>query len=278
MSIINKITSGGNIGIGHILFVLLLVTITNFFDASAYSSRLAGVRTQKIALSNSLYAMLTVGSRTATMLYLPSIASIIDLANIRKFDPIWTLHIVLFGSTIGTGLCLFLMPTLVDLYSIGIEGMDKRGTFGVLKSLFSSYGFRTLINSYHQPTVEMARNTEIRGKKEIWSLYLLNCFLYALFTIGSFAALYAGIINPNRVAIENQLSGSINGIAAILLLFMIDPRSAIIIDRGISRRIPLKFVRNSMVMLTLGRLTGTFLAQFLLVPGAHLVSVIAQFF
>lgn len=276
----DAITGNGHITFGRIMFILVLIALTNLIDTSAYASRLAGVRTQRLALSNALYAMVTVGSRTTTFLYLPAIGGITDLARKYSFDPQWTLNVVLLGATIGTAIGIFLMPTMVNFYSIGIEHMDEKGSaLRVIRYLFATReGFKELVRCYRPSTCSMARKIDIHDPDAPRNLFYLNALLYALFTVGPVAALYAGAIRPDHMASANTLSGAINSVAAILLLFVVDPRSAMILDRGIARRLSMETVRTSMVYLAAGRLVGTLLAQFVLTPGGHFVAIIAGLF
>lgn len=100
----------------------------NVSDTTAYSARLTGVRTQKLALSNSLYNMLTFGSRMITALYIAPIGGIIDRAVKQQFDPFLILQLVLIGASIGTAMAILFMPTTVRFYELGIDEIDQQGS------------------------------------------------------------------------------------------------------------------------------------------------------
>jgi hypothetical protein len=278
--LLDAITGGGHISIGRLFIIFFLIALTNIFDTSAYASRLAGVRTKRLAISNTLYAMVTVGSRTTTFIYLPTVGGITDFARKYSFDPFWSLSLVLWGAAVGTAIGIFLMPSMVNFYSLGIECMDERGTaLRVMRYLFTTKeGLLKVVRCYQKPTLAMMRRIDIRDKETPRDLYYLNSVLYALFTVGPIAALYAGVLKADHVTSANMLSGAINSVAAILLLFMVDPRSALIVDRGIARKVSMDTVRTTMVMLAVGRLTGAVLAQLVLYPGAHFVAFVARFF
>jgi hypothetical protein len=278
--LLDAITGDGHISIGRLAFIFFLIALTHIFDTSAYASRLAGVRTKRLAISNTLYAMVTVGSRTTTFIYLPTVGGITDFAKKYAFNPYWPLSLVLWGAAVGTAIGIYLMPSMVNFYSLGIECMDERGTaMRVMRYLFTTKeGLRKVLRCWQPPTWSMMKRIDLHDTEVPRDLFYLNALLYALFTVGSIAALYAGVISTDHTTSANMLSGAVNSVAAILLLFMVDPRSALIVDRGIARKISLDTVRTTMVMLAVGRLAGTILAQFVLYPGAHFVAYLAKFF
>ncbi len=104
------------IGWVKLFLIISMIAFTNFIDTTAYSARLTGVRTQKLALSNSLYNMLTFGSRMTTALYIAPIGGIIDRAVKQQFDPCFILQLVLIGASIGTAMAILFMPTTVRFY------------------------------------------------------------------------------------------------------------------------------------------------------------------
>jgi hypothetical protein len=275
----NALTGGGHVGAWSFVRIMLFMALTNIFDTSAFASRLAGVRSTRLSLSNTLYAMLTMGSRTATALYAPAIASIVDSAIQNKFDPHWSLQFLLLAATLGTAAGIFLMPTLVNFYTLGIEKMDEYGTaLRVMRMLFTTPpGWKLLKSCYRKPTWAMLKQINFRDPNIPRDIFFIQASLYAFFTVGQIAALYAGYLNPRHSTSAVTLSTAVNAIAAFLLLFLVDPRSAMIIDRGIARKIPLESVKNTMVLLAFGRMTGTLLSQLVLIPAAWVVATLATY-
>lgn len=269
--------TGGYIGLGKLTFIFVMIALTNFFDTTSYAARIAGVRTKQLAISNSLFAMLTFGSRMTTFLYLTPIGTLADQAVNKGFDPLFALQFVLLGGTVGTGLAVLLLPPTVKFYELGIERMEREGTaMRVFKSLFlTQEGLKELGQCWVKPKWSMWKGISMEGVPK--DMIVMNAVLYSFFTVGSIAALYAGSLAPDYRLTASSLSPAINAIAAFLLLFLVDPRGAIIMDQGIHRKISIGVVKSSMVYLALSRLIGTGLSILVLYPAAKVVSFLAQF-
>lgn len=110
------------------------------------------------------------------------------------------------------------------------------------------------------------------------SMIVLNAILHSFFTVGSIAAFYGAWLQPEYMVRASSLSSAINAIAAFMLLFLVDPRSAIIMDKGINRKIPLNEVKSSMFFLAISRFIGTVLSLLVLYPASLFVVFIAKFF
>lgn len=270
--------TGGYIGLGKLSFIFMMIALTNFFDTTSYAARIAGVRSKQLAISNSLFAMLTFGSRMTTFLYLTPIGTLADQAINKGFDPLFALQFVLLGATVGTGLGVALLPPTVRFYELGIERMEREGTaMRVFKSLFlTKDGLRDLGRCWVKPKWSMWKGISLQGVPK--DMVIMNAVLYSFFTVGSIAALYAGSLAPDYRLTASSLSPAINAIAAFLLLFLVDPRGAIIMDQGIHRKLSMEVVKSSMVFLAVSRLVGTALSILVLYPAAKAVAFLAQFF
>jgi Na+-transporting NADH:ubiquinone oxidoreductase subunit NqrB len=108
------------------------------------------------------------------------------------------------------------------------------------------------------------------------SVIILNVGAQALVTVAVFAALYAGSLNPAYRVTASMLSSVINGVATILLFVFIDPHLSIMTDDVVEGRTSESTFRRAVVWLAGARITGTCLAQLLLVPAAMLIALIAS--
>lgn len=270
--------TGGQIGAGYLLFIFLMIALTNFFDTTSYAARLAGVRTKQLAIANSLFAMLTFGSRMTTFFYLTPIGALTDRSVNRGFDPLIALEFVLLGAPVGTALAIVLLPATDRFYELGIDRMERQGTaMRVFKSLFfTRQGLRELARCWRLPKWSMWKGLSLQGVPK--DMIVMNAILYGFFTVGSIAAYYAGSLEPDYKGTAISFSPAINAIAAFLLLFLVDPRGAIIMDQGIHRKIEMNVVKSSMVFLAVSRLAGTILSLLVLYPGAHVVAYLAKLF
>ncbi len=108
------------------------------------------------------------------------------------------------------------------------------------------------------------------------SMTLLNVAAVALWTVGVFAALYAGVLEPSVRVTSSTLSSIINGGATVLMAIFIDPHMSGMTDDVIEGKVSESQFRRTVVWLVGSRLAGTLLAQALLVPSALLIVVVAK--
>src|SRR5436305_2063268 len=105
---------------------------------------------------------------------------------------------------------------------------------------------------------------------------LTNTLATAVWTVGVFAALYAGYLAPEFRATASQLSGVINGGATILLFAVVDPFLAMLTDDVVSGGSTEATFRRAVVWMLGSRLAGTVLAQALLLPASHVIAKLAR--
>jgi hypothetical protein len=147
----------------------------------------------------------------------------------------------------------------------------------VFKSLFlTKEGLGEVAQCWVKPRIHMLKGISLTNVPK--NMIVLNAVLYSFFTVGSIASFYGAWLQPQYMMRATSLSTAINAIAAFLLLFLVDPRSAIIIDKGINRLIPMNVVKSSMVFLAFSRLVGTTLSILVLYPASLFVEYIAKFF
>jgi general stress protein CsbA len=58
----------------------------------------------------------------------------------------------------------------------------------------------------------------------------LNVAAVALWTVGVFASLYAGYLNPQFRVTASTLSSIVNGVATIFMFVLIDPHLSVMTD------------------------------------------------
>ena len=104
----------------------------------------------------------------------------------------------------------------------------------------------------------------------------MNFVASALWTVGVLAAIYAGAVDPAFRVTSSTLSAVINGVATILMFVAIDPYLAALTDDVVGDHVEESFFRRVVVWMIISRLAGTVAAQALLVPGAHLIVIVAR--
>ena len=104
----------------------------------------------------------------------------------------------------------------------------------------------------------------------------MNTVAMAVWSVGVFAALYAGYLRPDLRVTASQMSAVVNGIATILMFAFIDPYLSLMTDDVAAGKIEESYFRRSVVWLTGSRLAGTVLAQVILVPAALWIVALAE--
>jgi hypothetical protein len=121
-----------------------------------------------------------------------------------------------------------------------------------------------------------ANVTALQGERSISaSTIVLNVVAVALWTVGVFAALYAGYLNPQLRVTSSTLSSFINGVATILMFVIIDPQLSFLTADVAEGRLSEPRFRRAIVWLVGSRFACTVLAQVLLVPAAGLIMFVA---
>ena len=104
----------------------------------------------------------------------------------------------------------------------------------------------------------------------------MNTAAMAVWSVGVFAALYAGYLRPELRVTASQMSAVVNGVATILMFAFIDPYLSLMTDDVVAGKVEEPYFRRSVVWLTGSRLVGTVLAQVLLVPAALWIVALAE--
>jgi len=107
-------------------------------------------------------------------------------------------------------------------------------------------------------------------------IFIYNVIAVAILTTGVLSSLYAGYITPELRTTSSTLSSIVNGFATILMFIFVDPYlSALTDDVVLGKFSEVKF-RKVIRFMILGRIIGTLLAQFLLIPFAKFIGEIAK--
>lgn len=261
------------------LMVLLSLTfLINLVGSLAYSVRLAGVRTRRIALSLSLFNVIVLISRTANTFQAPLLAKRVesqlhsgspDMASVADFR--W----LLFAASLATVVGAVLTPTFQRIFTraVALFGRD-RSLLKLLLLVMSRTSLVRLREAAVLPSpmvVGRAMRAPIaRG------VMITNVFVTAVSTVGVFAALYAGYLAPDLRVTASNLSGIVTGVATILLFAFVDPFLAILTDDVMSGRTPEPLFKRAVIWMLGSRFAGTVLAQFLLLPAAHVIASVAR--
>ena len=263
----------------QLLVICLLTAGINLIGTLAYSARIAGVRTRRIAMSFALFNILVLVSRTSNSFLGPFLAKRIEtrIADGGGEALYGDFQLVLLSASLAVALGILLVPTGQRLFARAIGYFQEhRSTARMILRTATPTGLKTVRDALHPPTLAHLRGLgKPRGVR--WSVLLANCLAQALITVGVLASLYAGYLNPEFRVTASQLSAVINGFATILLFALIDPQLSVMTDDVIEGRVSEALFRRTIVWISLSRLAGTLLAQALFLPSAQVIAWLATY-
>lgn len=263
----------------QLLVICLLTAGINLIGTLAYSARIAGVRTRRIAMSFALFNILVLVSRTSNSFLGPFLAKRIEtrIADGGGEALYGDFQLVLLSASLAVALGIVLVPTGQRLFARAIGYFQQhRSTARMILRTATPTGLRTVRDALHPPSLSHLRNlAKPRGVG--WGVLLANCLAQALITVGVLASLYAGYLNPEFRVTASQLSAVVNGFATILLFALIDPQLSVMTDDVTEGRVSEALFRRTIVWISLSRLAGTLLAQALFLPSAQAIAWLATY-
>jgi hypothetical protein len=260
------------------LFLIFTLTfIIHLIGTLAYSVRISGTRTRRIAISLSLFNILILISRTSNSFQGPLLAKRIE-QNISigaiggaVADFRWLLVSATLASIVGA----FFIPTFQRLFAQYVEAFARyRSVPRIMTRIFSPSASAHLCESIRVPAWANITNAH-RGAHIPWKVVFLNTIAMAIWTVGVFSALYAAYLRPELRVTSSQLSAIINGVATILMFMFIDPYLSMMTDEVVQGKVSDPYFRRSIVWLTGSRVAGTLMAQLLLIPAALCIVTVA---
>jgi hypothetical protein len=259
-----------------ILFCLTLVI--HLIATLAYSVRIAGTRTGKITISLTLFNILVLISRSSNAFQGPLLAKRIEhnLLQNATAQAVTDFRWLLLATTIATLVGAFLTPTSQRLFGYAVNAFSRyRSVSRLVQRGFTRNGLRYLKRSACLPS--KANLLSLQADRGVSTRVLtLNLVATAVSTVGVFAALYAGYLNPELRVTASFLSGVVNSLATIFMAIFIDPSLSLLTDDVTEGRVSEGVFRRSVVWLVGSRLAGTVLAQVLLIPSAILIGHFAR--
>ena len=263
----------------QLLLICALTFIIHIIGTLAYSVRIAGIRTRRIAVSLALFSILMLLSRTSNSFLGPFLAKRVETgidqhvaASTLLVDFRW----LLFSASLATIIGAILIPTFQRAFCRAVEHFQVHRSVPklLLHAVFKG-GLSYLKTSASLP--KPANVTGLRQQSGVSiSMTAMNVIATALWTVGVFAALYAGVLDPSVRVTSSTLSSIINGGATIMMAVFIDPHMSGMTDDVIEGKIEESQFRRAVVWLVGSRLAGTLIAQFLLVPSAVVIVGVAN--
>jgi hypothetical protein len=261
------------------LFLLCVLTfVIHLVGALAYAVRIAGVRTRRIAMSFALFNVLVLLSRASNAFQGPFLSKRIenDLLNGAGQSLLGDFQWLMASASLAAIVGALAIPTAQRLFTRAVAHFQvHRSAPKLLMHAFAKGGL-----GYIRQAATLPAPSHIRNMKQKIDLparvIVLNVLAQALLTVGVFASLYAGYLDPQYRVTAVSLSSVINGVATILLFVLIDPALSIMTDDVMDGRVSEPAFRRAVVWFAGSRVAGTVLAQLLLVPAATAVVTLAR--
>lgn len=255
-----------------VCFFTFLIHVT---ETMAYTLRLAGTRTGRIAIALSFVTSTLLVSRLSNMFQAPVLGALVDgaiMTGPHAIDGlIMQFRWVIFSAFLGAAVGMLLTPTCVTLFTAAIRSFAKTGSLPktALMSLRPRH-FAGWVQAIRVPRLSMLKKVSIATLPK--TFLILNLLVASIYTIGVLCALLAGALAPEFRATAIQLSGIVNGLATIMFTLFVDPAGARITDEVARGTRPEKDIVSVVFFLQLGRLLGTFIiAQLLLMPFTYYI-------
>jgi hypothetical protein len=270
-----------------ITFVVQGVTV------GAYAARLAGVLTERIATSISLFNLFVTFGRLANLFSSITLGPLTDHASARASDftkahdaaslsllqgtVLWQLRWIVFAGTLGMIAFAFMLPWFLYLFQRGVRSFERRGS--IPHSLFRLADpavVRDIVFAYRVPSMQRLRSFSLAVLPK--RLLIFNVVIYAVYSIGVVSSFYASILDLSSARTALSLSGIINGIGTVAFTLFVDPTASLITDEAVRKARPIEHVRSMVFYLTLTAIIGTLLSQLILWPSAKFIEIVAHFF
>ena len=253
----------------QLLLICALTFIIHIIGTLAYSVRIAGIRTRRIAVSLALFSILMLLSRTSNSFLGPFLAKRVETgidqhvaASTLLLDFRW----LLFSASLATIIGAILIPTFQRAFCRAVEHFQVHRS--VPKLLLHAVFKGGL--SYLKTSASLPKPANVTGLRQQSGVSI------SMTAMNVIAALYAGVLDPSVRVTSSTLSSIINGGATIMMAVFIDPHMSGMTDDVIEGKIEESQFRRAVVWLVGSRLAGTLIAQFLLVPSAVVIVGVAK--
>lgn len=262
----------------QLVILCALTFVIHLIGTLAYAVRIAGIRTRRIAVSFALFNILVLVSRTSNSFQGPFLAKRIeeDIHQGITHGLLMDFRWLLLSATAATLVGAFLIPTFQRIFSRAVLHFQiHRSVPRLLMHGFFKVGLAQLKDVASLPNAANLTQMRLGHGLSPWVI-LLNVVAVALWTVGVFASLYAGYLNPELRVTSSTLSSVVNGIATIMMFVFIDPQMSVMTDDVIEGKTSEPQFRKAVVWLVGSRMVGTLAAQALLVPAALMIVGVAR--
>lgn len=263
-----------NLRLGTILALTVLIYVV---ETSAYAARLAGVRTRRPALAGSLYNLLALSARAANALQATLLAGLVDqTARVNAAAGLTTtMRLILLAAAVGIGIRAALVSSTSRLLARAIYSYERRRSLPRV----ALHGLSIEVLPRAREELRRPRASAVLHASRHrfpWRWILLTVLVASLYAVAGPAAQIATALTPQGVRTVLALPSFLTG-GTVLMVLLVDPLTAHVVDQALRGERPPSDVTAITVWQIGGRLTGTLLAQLLLIPVAMLLAAAAGY-
>lgn len=284
----------------RLLIVAVLTAVIHLISTLAYSVRLSGVRTRRLATAISLFNVVFLLASTANTIQAPLLSSIVERAintvqaqvgSVLPAEQLlylpayqeqlllleYNIRAVLAAASVGTLLGIAMIPAFVHIFIRAILSFEECGSVPRLigKLILSPRRMFKLSRQDNLPGRNSLGFMKERRMAIPKKFLFLNIIVTGIYTTGVLSSLYAGALFPQFRSTAALLSAVVNGIATVLSATVVDPTAAAITDEAFRGERSEQDVKQMVLYLSLTRFLGTVLAQLIFIPAAYFIKYVA---
>ncbi len=273
--------------VGNVVLAAGLTLATQAVGIGAYAARYAGVTTGRIATAISLFSLLVVASRLATLFTAPALGALADhtanaaadahLASVSPgafalFDA--QMRVIIAGGSVGILVGGLLIPMFYMMFVRGIAAFERLGSVPhALTRLFDPRVIGQLLRELRPRPFSLAQFPLSAVPRK---LLIANTVVFAVYSVGVPASFYASVIDLHSRTTATGLSGLVNGVGTIAFSLFIDPTTAMIVDQTVRDERPRQDVAAMIFWLIVTAFIGTLFSQLVLFPAAEYIAWFAD--
>ncbi len=260
------------------MYKIVLVFIINFIitmiGTLAYSVRIVGIRTGKIAISSALFNAVSLFSRAAGVFQLPLLTKYVAEYK-NQHNLVFIFYLLILDVVLASLAGAALLPTFQRIFTKGVEAFSiNKSVFRLMLHSFSKSGVTYIKNSVAIPSKANIKGVNFRRLP--FRLLIINILTVALLTAGIFSPVYAGVLEPELNGTCITLVSVLTGLATILSTLFVDPHLSILTDEVIEGKYNVADYRGCVIGMVGSKIVGSALTFAIFIPAAHLIVFIAK--
>jgi hypothetical protein len=238
---------------------------------------LAGIRTRRPSQARSFYNLLALSARAAKALQITLLAGLVDRSVTAGLvaDLTSTLRLVLLAAASGIVIGAALVPSAARLLERAVRSYEQRRSLP--RVVLHGLSIETLPRARSELRTPRARAIVWASRHRLpWRWILITVVVATFSAVGGPAAQIASAITPEGARTALTLPSFFTGVGTVLLVLLVDPLTAHVMDEALRGERPTSDVTSVTVWQIGGRLAGTLLAQLLLLPMVQLLATVAR--